>query len=253
MRAILIEDESNVRRGFVKLLHSFCPQVEVIGEAETLEAGLNLINTCEFDILFLDINLPDGSGFDLIYQTPVRNFHTIFVTAYDQYALDAFKVGAIDYLLKPVAPDELCKAVHRVENSKKVYPGADNINSAKSYMEENRDPSEKIILRDAESIYVVAFSEILYCNAEGAYTKFNFTDRDSIITSLNLKEYERLLEPYGFIRCHNSYLTNIAHITEVKKTDGGAVIMSNGKSLPLSFRKKPIVVKSLKDRYLTRL
>lgn len=251
MRAIVIEDEINVRNGFIKLMNVFCPEIEVIATAESVETGLQAIKTHECDILFLDINLPDGSGFDLIYQIEERSFETIFVTAYDQYAIDAFKIGAVDYLLKPVAPDLLKTAIHRVKSQKAITVDSSAISAMKSHLDQQYNQQEKMILRDTDSMHIVSVGDIIYCHADGAYTTFAFSNRDPITTSLHLKEYERLLEAYGFIRCHNSYLANMQHVLELKKVDGGTMIMSDQSQLPLSTRKRPQVVEALKKKFLS--
>lgn len=250
VRAIVVEDEANVRKGFVKLISRFCPEVEVVAVAENVETGLETVKAHEIDILFLDINLPDGSGFDLIHQVQDRSFHTIFVTAYNQYAVDAFKIGAIDYLLKPVAPDDIIKAVEKAKKYEQPALASEKLEIAQRYLDKKYNQSEKIILKDLESMFVVSVSEIIYCSAEGSYCTFHLSSREKITTSLNLKEYEKLLTPYSFIRCHNSYLANIEHIREVKKSDGAHLLLSNGELIPLSFRKKAMVIDSLKQKFI---
>lgn len=250
MTAVIIEDEINVRCGFIKLLNVFCEDVEIIGEASSVEEGLSVLSKVSPDLLFLDINLPDGSGFDLLHRMPERTFKTIFVTAYDQYAIDAFKISAVDYLLKPVSPDRLKEAISK---AKIVDPIDKNetLSAVVSRINRQYSQSEKIILRDAESLHIVVISDIIYCTADGAYTVFHLEEGRTITTSLNLKEYERLLEPYGFVRCHHSYLANLQHLVEIKKADGGSVIMSDKTSLPLSTRKKTVVVDALKNWFVS--
>ena len=175
MKAIIIEDELNVREGFIKLLDTFCPEVEVIGAAEGVENGLNLIRDSSFDLLFLDINLPDGSGFDLVHRITNREFDIIFVTAYDQYAIDAFKISAVDYLLKPISPDLLKKAISKV-STKSPISTAERMEILDEKMERNFDQSEKIILKDADVMQIVEIKDILYCEAKGSYTKFNLAN-----------------------------------------------------------------------------
>lgn len=249
MRAIIVEDELNVREGFVKLINVFCPEVNVIGVAGSVETALELIDKSEFEVLFLDINLPDGSGFHLIHRLENRNFHIIFVTAYDQYAIDAFKISAVDYLLKPVSPALLKNALQKL----KAIP-ADAEDERLEVLNERLDrtfkSSEKIILKDGESMQLVVIDDIIYCNAEGSYTTFYLKRDKQIITSLNLKEYERMLSPYGFIRNHHSYLINLNHIVSVQKSDGGYIIMSDNSNLPLSIRKKSAVVEALKSKFV---
>ena len=251
MKAVIIEDELNVREGFRKLIQAFCPTVSVVGTAVDVETGLELISKVDFDVLFLDINLPDGSGFDLLHRKPDKHFHTIFVTAYDQYAIDAFKISATDYLLKPVSPDLLKKAVAKVEKKNADFTdNEESISIAKDHLKRNFQQSERIILRGAESMQIVQIKEIVYCAAQGSYTSFFLLDQREIMVSINLKEYEGLLEPYGFVRCHHSYLINLYHVTSLQKADGGTVILSNEISIPLSTRKRAHVVEALKERFV---
>jgi len=249
MRAIIVEDELNVREGFVKLINAFCPEVTVIDVAGSVESGIELIEKSDIDLLFLDINLPDGSGFDLIHRLENRNFHIIFVTAYDQYAIDAFKISAVDYLLKPVSPDLLKKAINKL-NGTPVDLEDHRLVALNDRVEGSYNANEKIILKDGESMQLVVIDDIIYCNAEGSYTTFYLKKDKQIITSLNLKEYERMLSPYGFIRSHHSYLINLNHIASIQKSDGGYIIMSDESNLPLSIRKKSAVVEALKNKFV---
>ncbi len=250
MKAIIIEDELNVREGFIKLMKTFCPEIKVIGTAEDVESGISLIESNEFDILFLDINLPDGSGFDLLHRIKNHNFQTIFVTAYDQYAIDAFKISAIDYLLKPVSPDLLKKAIGKVREQLDMTDGEIHLSVADERLKRNFLQSEKIILRGADNMQIVVINDIVYCAAEGSYTTFYLLDEREIMVSMNLKEYEHLLEPYGFSRCHHSFLINLNHVTSLQKADGGTLVMTGNISLPLSTRKKSSVVTALRERFV---
>ena len=179
-----------------------------------------------------------------------RDFNTIFVTAYDQYAIDAFKISAVDYLLKPVSPDLLKKAIIKVKEQSQLASTDDIIDVTRERMHRNFSQTEKIILRGADNMQIVVIMDVIYCAAEGSYTKFYLQDNREIMVSMNLKEYEHLLEPYGFARCHHSFLINLYHVTSLQKADGGTVIMTGGISLPLSTRKKSNIVEALKERFV---
>lgn len=248
MKAIIIEDEINVRSGFIKMLNVFCPEVEVVAFAEDVESGISIINEHEFDVLFLDINLPDGSGFDLIYRIKEIDFHIIFVTAYDQYALDAFKVSASDYLMKPVSPDELQKAITKVINDENF--SSESLEVLEDRIKEDYKQSEKIILKDKDTIKIVIVKDIIYCEAEGSYTCFHLVSGEKILTSMNLKEYDRILEPYGFIRTHHSYLINIDHVMSINKADS-TMDLTNGLKVPLATRKKNQVLEVLEKKFIS--
>ena len=251
MRAIIVEDELNVRMGFIKLLQAFCPEITIVGQSENVEESLTLIQRTDFDLLFLDIILPDGSGFDVLHRTTKTDFNTIFVTAYDQYAIDAFKMCAVDYLLKPVSPDRLRQAIDRLSAPYNNFNRQESIDVLQSKLAGDNAASDKIILKDVGSLHIIKVQNILYCSAEGAYSTFTLTDGREITTSTHLKEYERLLEGHQFLRCHHSYLVNLHHITEVRKNDGGMIITTNGNQIPLSIRKRKTVIESLKNRFIS--
>lgn len=251
VRAIVIEDEINVRQGFVKMLGVFCPSVQVVGTAATIEEGLSVIASTTFELLFLDINLPDGSGFDLVHRLPRRNFAIVFVTAYDQYAVDAFKVSAIDYLLKPVTPDLLVQAVNKVSRQlAHTTPSLQHLEILEDRLRKNYEQSAKIILKDAQSLHLIVVEDILSLQADGSYTHFLLRDGRRITTSLNLKEYSGLLQPYGFVRPHHSYLVNVHHISQFSKQDGGLLIISDGSQIPVSTRKKAQLLEELNNHFI---
>jgi len=247
LKAILIEDEYNVRQGFLKLLDRYCNDVEVIGQAESVEDGLSLINKSDIDILFLDINLPDGTGFDLINQVEEVNFHIIFVTAYNQYAVDAFKLSAVDYLLKPISPDLLIKAIEKVKKIDPIRsnPQKSQISNLQTFMSKPNNPDNKIIVRYQGGLQLLPIKDIVYCCAEGSYTFFKLADGTKYLASVYLKEYGKLLEPYDFARCHHSYLINLRQVKEIKKSDGGSCVMNDGTSVPISSRKRNFIIEKL--------
>ena len=250
MRVVIIEDEINVREGFIKLLCSYCPEVHIVGVADSVESGIEIINTTEFDLLFLDINLPDGSGFDLMYRLKAIDFKLIFVTAYGKYAIDAFKLSAVDYLLKPVSPDLLLKAIEKAKFSIQQTISINRVELLESNLNRPNDQENKIILKDQDSLHLVQISEIIYCHAEGSYTSFVLTDGRKVMTSTNLKEYEQLLLPYNFLRCHHSYLVNLNHVVALKKQDGGYLETSDKSQIPISIRKKATLIEKLKNTFI---
>lgn len=251
MKAIIVEDELNVRMGFRKLIQTFCPEHQVVAEYGNVEESITGINKSNFDILFLDINLPDGSGFDILHRCDNKNFHTIFVTAYDQYAIDAFKMCAIDYLLKPVSPTRLQEAISKIPQASVLSSNLESHQLLKSKIDGDHSGINKIILKETDCMHIVDLTDIQYCKADGAYTNFICVDRKQLTTSQNLKEYELLLQDYNFIRCHHSYLINLSHVTEIKKSEGGGVKMTNGDTLPLSSRKRSSVLDALKARFIS--
>ena len=250
MKTLIIEDEINVRQGFVKMLNTFCPEVTIVGEAGSVKEGLVLIQNTEFDILFLDIHLPDGSGFDLLECIERRDFNVVFVTAYDKYAVHAFNLSAVDYLLKPVSPKLLKNAVAKAGFIQSTAFLKESLDIASNHLSNRNTQSNKIILKDLESLHIVKVEDLIYCKAEGSYTKFVQKNGVPIMTSTNLKEYEKMLEGYDFIRSHHSYLVNLHHILELKKQEGGSLVLSNTEELPISTRKKATILENMKRIFI---
>lgn len=250
MRAIIVEDEVNVREAFIKMLSTFAPSVSVVGVAGSVSEAQQLKAENEFDILFLDINLPDGTGFDVVRDYHVEEgYKIIFVTAYDKYAVDAFKLCALDYLLKPISPPLLIRAVERARMD--LSQQEDKIRAASQMFDHRREENNKIALKKSEGIVLVSLSDIIYCKAEGSYTIFKLINGKEILTSTNLKEYEEILKGHAFVRSHHSYLTNLHHIVEVRKKDGGSLLMENGESTPLSYRKRSDVIQGINGLFLS--
>lgn len=250
MKAIIVEDELNVRLGFEKLIKKFCPEVDILDHASCVEDATILIEQSSFDILFLDINLPDGSGFDLLHGLSKINFHIIFVTAYDQYAIDAFRVSASDYLLKPISPDALIQSINKIKQQNSAVTNQGQVDILNTRIKGEYLQSEKMVLRDSESILFVQIKDILYCKAEGTYTTFHLEEDRKVLITTNLKEYDRILSPYGFMRAHHSYLINLQRIKSIQRSEGGYIIMDNAEVVPLSVRKKPQIMEAVKRRFL---
>ena len=242
MQIVIIDDEKNARNSLAKMLKLFCPDVEVIGQAEGIVSGKKMIEELHPDLVFLDIEMQDGTGLDLLKQINGRQQKVIFVTAYNNYAVEAFRLSAVDYLLKPIQPDHLVDAVNKVRESV-------NQEVQFSIFMENMNllsnQERKVVLKDSESIYILKIKDIMRCQADGGYTQFFIKDQKTIVTSINLKEYEKLFKPYGFIRSHHSHLVNIQHVIRYDKADGGLIIMSDHTKVPVSFRKKDSLLKSI--------
>ncbi len=245
MKALIIDNEPNLRDALRSLLQSFCPEVTEIRDADGVQTGLQMIRNFQPDVVLLDVEMEDGTGFDLMKQVPNPAFQLIFVTAHNKYAIEAFQFSAIDYLLKPVDPDALKKSIEKA--------GAHIRNKDLAYQVEvllqqlagiqNRD--RKIVLKDIDNVYFVKMNDLLYCEAEGTYTRFYITGGGPILVSKNLKEYADLLEPMGFLRTHHSYLVNPDKIKLFDKTEGGSLVLEGGASVPVSQRKKEAVMQAL--------
>ena len=246
MRAVLIDNEEHVRQGLQKMLSIYCPQVVVAGEAEGVATGKEAITELKPDIVFLDVEMDDGSGIELMQQVPERNFHLIFVTAHDQYAMDAFRFSAIDYLLKPVDPDELTRSVQKVRDTLELEDLGIKLSALSENLTKANAP-KKIVLKDATSLHVVAIDNIVRCDADGSYTTFHFLDGKKITVSRNLKEYERMLTVHNFFRPHHSHLVNLSFASRFDRTDGGFLVMDDNSEIPVSKRKKDLLIEKLRQ------
>jgi two-component system, LytTR family, response regulator len=248
MKTLIIDNEPLQRSAIRSLLGAFCQEIDSIEEAEGVATGLLKIKSFQPDIVLLDVEMEDGTGFDLMKQVTQTNFQLIFVTAHNKYAIEAFKFSALDYLLKPVDPDALQKAIQKAFNNIRNKDLSKQIEFLLQLVNGKHEHEKRIVLRDIENIYFVKVSDIFYCKAEGTYTVFNLLNSQPVIVSKNLKEYEMLLEPLGFIRTHHSYLVNPEKITRYDKADGGSLVLENESKIPLAQRKKEWVLSLLEGK-----
>ncbi len=243
IKAIIIDDIEQARVTFKKDLEVYAPDVEVIGEANGVVEGAKLLKNIKPDILFLDIQMQDGSGFDLIDVLSEISFKIIFITASDAHAIKAFRYAAIDYLLKPVDPDELISAMNKFRENR--------INENEKYqllndsLKNHHKPNERLALHSQDKIHIVNICDILRCESSVNYTEFHFVNDKKLLVSKTLKEFEDLLTDSGFFRVHQSHLVNTKFIKEYVKIEGGHLIMNNGNMIPVSTRKRPEVMKML--------
>ena len=223
IKAIIIEDEKMSRETLRHLLDKYCPEVEIVAEADGYRKGLEEIRKHPPDVIFLDIQMPDGSGFRLLEELEVIDFEIIFTTAFDQFAIKAIKYSALDYLLKPIIPDELIEAVKRVEKKKAESIKKRSLEVLPENVRSQDEGSQKIIIR---------------CESDNYYTYFFFVDGRKLLVSKTLKENEELLSQHNFIRPHKSHLINIKYIKSYIRHDGGYILMTDGTHVPVSRRKK---------------
>lgn len=244
MKAFLVENEKNLREVLKKLIQIHCPEVEVIGEADSVASALQCIPQHTFDILFLDIEMDDGTGLDLLAQLTHRPFHVIFVTAYDKYAIHAFKFSAIDYLLKPVDPDALEAAIKKVKDLKKKETEKDHLSILIENLSQPVGRKRKIVVNDKSNLFFIDLEDVYYLQARGAYTEICLKDK-VIFTSKNLKNYEDILLDAGFVRTHNSFIVNLSHVVKLNKSDN-LLELKNNKSVSVSARKKESLISEMK-------
>ena len=247
MKAVIIDNEPPMVKALQGLLKMYCPQVTVIGTADGCETGRNLIMGQQPDLVFLDVEMDDGTGIDMVKSIKSQQLHVIFVTAHDKYAIQAFQCSAIDFLLKPVDPDDLIRSVTRFEEARKATDLEMQLAVLTEHLKGGGNRQQKIVLSDHESMHLVKIEDITWCVAEGSYTRFKLLDGQEIMVSKNLKSYEDILSDQDFVRIHNSYLVNINHIKRFERNEGGVVIMENGGVLPVSVRKKATLMNILKN------
>lgn len=236
LKAIIVDDEKHSRETLKNLLENFCKNVDVVGLAATVNEALDLIPKSQPDVVFLDIELQSGTGFDILTQLPEINFEVIFTTAFDQYAIKAVKFSSLDYLLKPIDLEELQQAVEKakqakdkIEYNKQLKTLLQNINQPKL---------SKICLATSDGFEFINTETIIYCEAGGSYTTFVLSEGKKILVSKHLKEYESLLTDSHFMRVHNSYLINLKEVKKFVKSDGGYIVMNNDDIVSISRNKK---------------
>lgn len=248
MKVLIIDNESNLRNGLRLLLENYCQEVNSIAEADGVKTGLDAIAGFHPDVVLLDVEMDDGTGFDLMKKISDPGFQLIFVTAHNKYAIEAFQFSAIDYLLKPVDPNALQKSIHKASGKIKDSNLRQQVQVLLQQLSGIQNKDRKIVLKDIENTWFIKVSDILYCEAEGTYTRFFLQNTDPLLVSKNLKEYEEILEPLGFLRTHHSFLANPDKIKSYDKTDGGALILEGGRTIPISQRKKDFVMQMLESR-----
>ncbi len=242
IKAIIVDDIPQAIDLLKNDLQNYCPEVEVIAEAPSVVSGTKLIKQLQPDVVFLDIELQDGTGFDILEILGDISFKIIFTTASDEHAIKAFRFSAIDYLLKPINPEELQEAVQKCKDSQP--DSRENVDLLLDTVKEKTSP-RKLALHTLDKIQVTEIRDIIRCESSGNYTTFFFTDKQKLLVTKTLKEYEKLLVEFNFIRVHQSHLINADHIKEYIKTEGGYLVMRDGSHVSVSIRKKPMVMKLL--------
>jgi two-component system, LytTR family, response regulator len=244
-KVLIIDDENRTRSLIAKMIDSFGLDVEAIPEGENVQSGIKAIEKHQPDIVFLDIQMPDGTGFDVIRSVENKNFEVIFITAHEEFAIKAIKFSALDYLLKPVDAVELKAAL---EKALQVVENAGDHGQFEA-LHSNIQKSEKrrLVLKTQESVHVVDLEEIIRCEADRNYTSFFLRDNKKILVSKTLKEYETLLSGHNFLRVQQSHLININFVDRYDKKNGGAVVMKDGSEVPLSPAKRDIFFKRLEN------
>ena len=250
LRTILIDDEPRGLNSMQKLLELNCPDVTIVGTCTNTDDAIERINQLNPDLVFLDIAMPVKNGFDLLRELKEPQFEVIFVTAHNNFMIEAFHFSAIDYLLKPVEDDLLIDAVKRAKKRIIDKSGSKNIETFLHNIQQRQSPQNmKLCVPSLKGFQVVELNDILYAEAAGNYTNFYFANQHPICTSKPIHEYEELLGDAGFVRIHKSHVVNLLHVKEYLKGEGGSVILSNGKEVEVARRKKDIFLSKMKEYY----
>ncbi|MES2458676.1 MAG: LytTR family DNA-binding domain-containing protein [Bacteroidota bacterium] len=234
MKAIIVDDEPANVKNLTILLDKYCPQVEILGSASNNQDALSLFEADKPHLIFLDIQLDNDTGFNLLKLLPKKDFEVIFVTAYDHYGIQAIKFAALDYILKPIDIDELVSAVNKAEVKLKEKLQTMQLDFLVNHIKRDQAVPLKIALPQQKEIIYMLLSNIVRCEAAGTYTFFYLQNGEKILVSKVLKEYAELLEYNGFIRTHQSHLVNLTFVKSWLKEDGGMLLLETGEKIPVS-------------------
>ena len=239
IRAIIIDDERNARKVLDWALKTYCPEVSIETHCSSGAEALEQIPKIKPDLVFLDIQMRDMTGFDVLAKLDKVNFEIIFTTAFNQYALDAFKVSAVDYLMKPIDETDLQKAVEKVKTRLDNKRSNRQISFLLDYLHNNIETSEKVIALPSQTgLEFIELEQIIYCQSDSNYTHLIFTNNKKMLVSKTLKDIEAMLPQKSFFRVHNSFIVNLKYIRRYLKADGGYLIMSNDDKVKVSRTKK---------------
>jgi two-component system, LytTR family, response regulator len=250
IKTILVDDEVRGLNSLKKMLEHNCPQVNIIAECQDASSALGKIKTLEPQLVFLDISMPGKNGFDLLNEIDNIRFEIIFVTAHNDYTLQAFRYSAIDYLMKPVDEDLLAEAVKRAAKRISNETLHNNVDAFLYNLGRLQDPRKmKLCIPDLKGFQVFALADIIYCEGESCYTIFHLVNGEQYTASRTIVEYELLLQDSGFCRIHKSYLVNLVHVKEYQKGEGGIVVLSDNSEVEVSRRKKDLFINKMKEHY----
>lgn len=238
LNALIVEDEKHNQEILKGLLTEFCEGIDIVGIAANVEDAVRLIRERRPDVVFLDIELQTGSGFDVLEQVKGIAPEVIFTTAFEHYAIKAIKMSSLDYLLKPIDLEELQEAVEKAKRAKNKPGYGEQLESLLQNLRIPQSDHVKLCLNTAEGMEFVNSRDLRYLKADGSYTQFHPISGVPILVSKHLKEYERLLPPSDFMRVHNSYLINLREVKRYVKADGGYILMKNEAHIPVSRSKK---------------
>ena len=244
LKTIIIDDEQESLDVLRMELEHCCPQVDILDCIDNPFKAIEKIKLLQPDLIFLDIEMPGLNGFDLLNKLTNYNFDVIFVTAYDEFAIQAIKVSAMDYLLKPIDSEELMDAVHKVQEKIKHELAHEHVDILLTNLRDKSGEYSKLAIPDNEGIEFVSMRDILYCQSDGNYTRI-FTEGDKYIVSKSLKHFEEILPEKFFFRTHQSFLVNLSYIKKYLRGSGGELILSNGAVIQVARAKKDALLQRI--------
>ncbi len=238
LKVLIVEDEKDTRDLLKSMISQSFSDIEIVGEVESVTDGIKAIDETNPDVVLLDIDLTDGTGFEIIEQTKHKNFMVVFITAHNEYAVKAFRISAIDYLLKPIDINDLIDAIEKCKEQKKIGELNYKLEALFSNLKSEVNQDKKIVLKSSDSIHVVPIHEIIRCESDNSYTTFYLKNGKKLIISKTIKEFDDLLSEFGFFRPHQSHLVNINYIECYKKPHGGLLVMNDKSHVPVATRKR---------------
>lgn len=248
MNAVIIDDEQHARENIRLIVENSFNEINIVGETVTIKNAINLINKTQPELIFLDVNLTDGTSFEILKKVNHKLFKIIFITAYQEYAIQAIKFSAFDYIIKPVNPVELIAAVKKVMDEHQTQDNFDaKIDAFFSNFNSITPEQKKIVVKTSDKIHIVDIRNIIRCESENSYTTIYLNTNKHIVVSKSLKSYEEMLQPMGFMRVHQSHLINCNYISYYDKQLGGALVMTDNSQIPISIQKKPVLTAYLES------
>ena len=242
IKAIIVDDEKNSREVIAELISECFDEIKVVAQGEDVKTSVKAIKKHTPTLLFLDVDLPDGTGFDILKQIDYSKMKVVFITAHQEYAIKAIKFSAFDFILKPFNTGELIKTVRKVLDEETAANNSLRFESILSNFGNSLPELKKIVLKTADRIYLVNVKDIVRCEAENNYTNFYLGNGNKIMVSKTIKIYETLLAEHEFLRVHQSHLVNLNYIQHFDKPDGGMLVLSDNSTIPVSHQKRSILL-----------
>jgi two-component system LytT family response regulator len=240
LKTVIIDDEQDAVEFITTIIAEYCPSLEVVGKAHNVTQGEEIITNTKPDLVFLDVEMPNGTGFDLLARFPVKYFDVVFITAFNHYAIKAIKFSAVDYILKPINISEFIESVSKVIKKRSERP-SDNNNGLQALMENIRSPlPSRLAIPTADGTEYLNPKEIIRIEADRSYSWFYLSGNRKILVSRHLKEFQELLGDRSFFRSHNSHLVNLKFVRKFIRKEGGYIEMNDGSLIPISRNKKDI-------------